>query len=72
MILPPDLKIFSGTCGSPDGIKVVSLRFLMTPEEFDFAMTNGIIPADTAEVLDIQAAELPAIHDLHIMPTTAQ
>jgi hypothetical protein len=72
MILPPDLKIFSGTCGSPDGTTVVSLRFLMTPEEFEFAMSNGIIPEDTAAVLDIQAAELPAIHDIHMMPTTAQ
>jgi hypothetical protein len=66
MILPPDLKIFSGTCSSPDGTPVVSLRFLMTPEEFDFAMVEGIIPADTAEVIDLQEAELPAIHDLHM------
>jgi coenzyme F420-reducing hydrogenase beta subunit len=66
MILPLNMRIFSGTCGSPDGTTVVSLRFLMTPEEFDFAMANGIIPADTAEVIEIQDAELPAIHDIHM------
>jgi hypothetical protein len=66
MILPLDMRIFSGTCGSPDGNTVISLRFLMTPEEFDFAMTKGIIPQDTAEVIEIQDAALPAIHDIHM------
>jgi hypothetical protein len=72
MILPPDLKIFSAPCGNPDGSTVISLRFLMTQEEFDFAMANDIIPADTAEVLEIQAAELPALHDLHMPASTMQ
>jgi hypothetical protein len=66
MILPLNMRIYSGPCGSPDGTTVVSLRFLMTPEEFDFAMANGIIPEDTAAVIEIQDAELPALHDLHM------
>jgi hypothetical protein len=72
MLIPPDLKIFSGTCGSPDGVTVVSLRFLLTKEEFDFAKANDIIPEDTTEVLHMESFELPALHDIHMPSAVLQ
>jgi hypothetical protein len=70
IMLPNDLKLFSGTVGNHDGSIIVSMRFAMTQEEHDFAQANGLLPGDTAEIEMIQ--DLPSMHDLHFPPTALQ
>jgi hypothetical protein len=69
--IPTDLKIYSAVCASPDGQTQISLRFLMSPEELQFAIDNQVIPEDTSEVLEIQQFDQP-VHDWHGMPNTTQ
>jgi hypothetical protein len=67
MKLPPDLKLYSGTCGTPDGNAAFSVRFLLTPLEYETMLDMGILPPDTSLVEHIEpAGELPALHDLHL------
>jgi hypothetical protein len=63
--------IYSGTCASPDGTTVVSLRFLMTPEEYDFALLHHIIPEDTCLVVEMQQVDI-AVHDIYQFPDALQ
>lgn len=71
-VLPTDLQLYSAPVSNADGSITVSLRFAMSPAEFEFARTNGIIPEDTSQILDIVPFELPALHDLHLAPTPMQ
>jgi hypothetical protein len=67
MKLPIDLKLYSGTCGSTDGTSAFSVRFLLTPLEYETMLDMGILPPDTSLVEHIEpAGDLPALHDLHL------
>jgi hypothetical protein len=57
MQLPSDLLVFAGTVQTEDG--PVSLRFLQTQEEHDYAMAKGLLPENTCQVVHIEEAENP-------------
>jgi hypothetical protein len=68
MSLPHNLKVYSAVCSTPASDKQYSVRFLLTPEEFESMMQDGVLPPTTEEVVGLFA--LP--HDFHEMPTTPQ
>ena len=69
-MLPNDIHLYSAPVSNHDRSITVSLRFALTPEEFAFAISSGIIPDDTTEIEMIQ--NLPSLHDLHMPATVLQ
>jgi hypothetical protein len=66
------MKTYSGTALTNQG--PVSVRFLLTDEEFAYMMQPDVqaLPADTSLVLEIIEVELPELHDIHQMPEVVQ
>ena len=70
MSLPHNLKLYSGTVTNHDGSVIVSLRFAMSPTEFEFAVANDLLPDDTAEIE--MMGQVPSLHDFHASPQVMQ
>jgi hypothetical protein len=66
------MKTYSGTALTNQG--PVSVRFLLTDEEFAYMMQPDVqaLPADTCQVLEVIEVEMPAAHDIHLMPEAVQ
>jgi predicted branched-subunit amino acid permease len=66
------MKTYSGTALTSQG--PVSVRFLLTDEEFAYMMQPDVqaLPADTSLVLEIIEVQMPELHDIHQMPEVVQ
>ena len=61
-------NVYSASCGSPKTGKAYSVRFLLSVEEYDVMLAEGVIPPDTEQVEHI----FPLPRDIHEMPAVMQ